>query len=54
MFKTLILKKLEGYKTSQRKRKSENLSLDDVVGLETVKEEIHRYMDFIKNKDKVF
>ena len=48
----IILKKLEGYKTSQRKRKSENLSLDDVVGLETVKEEIHRYMDFIKNKDK--
>ena len=48
----IILKKLEDFKTPRGKRKSENLSLDDVVGLESVKEEIHHYMDFIKNRDK--
>ena len=47
-----FFKKLQTYNPRKRKRISENLTLNDVIGLETVKEEIHHYMDFIKNSEK--
>ena len=47
-----FFKKLQTYNPRTRKRISENLTLNDVIGLETVKEEIHHYMDFIKNSEK--
>jgi len=49
-FGWLLIKLLGKYsKATERK---EQCTMDDIVGLETVKEEIKYYMDFINNKNK--
>merc|ERR1711871_1810898 len=37
---------------SPKKKKSDKITFDDVIGLETVKKELKYYIDFIKNRDK--
>ena len=37
---------------SPKKKNSDDVTFDDVIGLETVKKELRYYIDFIKNRDK--
>jgi AAA+ superfamily predicted ATPase len=42
-------------KTNKKDKKTQDnntLTLDDIIGLESVKEEIKYYLDFIKNREK--
>jgi len=48
-----LLKYISKYqKSSEKKEKTDDEPLKNVIGLESVKEEIKYYMDFINNKDK--
>ena len=47
-----ILQELPKSKKKKGKQKKEKKLLDDVIGLESVKEEIRYYMDFINNTEK--
>ena len=38
--------------SSPKKKNSDEITFDDVIGLETVKKELRYYLDFIKNRDK--
>merc|ERR1711871_651134 len=38
--------------SDNEKKKSDKITFDDVIGLETVKKELKYYIDFIKNRDK--
>ena len=40
------------HKKDKNTHDNNSLTLDDIIGLESVKEEIHYYLDFIKNRDK--
>ena len=47
------MKYISKYRNSSKKKdKSDDITLKNVIGLESVKEEIKYYMDFINNKEK--
>jgi len=47
----VIVNKYDDKKSDDKKERKKDV-LDNVIGLESVKEEIKYYMDFIKNKEK--